>query len=153
MALVKLTMGLVFVTLTLLCAGVTAQSNCTDALMSLMPCLGYVRGNSPTPTAGCCTQLANVVKSQPECLCLIIGSDLGSSLGINKTLALALPAACNVETPPVSQCEIANPPAGSRTVPPTAGGSSGVNSDSKMGQPEPRRKIHKPFWLKDFHLK
>jgi len=47
----------------------------------------------------------------------------------------------------------ANPPAGSRTVPPTGGGSSGGNSDSKMGQPELRRKIHKPFWLKDFHLK
>jgi len=105
MAQVKLTMGLFLVTLTLLYAGVTTQSNCTDRLVSLIPCLDYVRGNSPTPNTWCCTHLDNVVKSQPECLCLIIGGKLGSSLGINQTLALALPAACNVETPPVSECE------------------------------------------------
>jgi len=104
MAQVKLTMGLVLVTITLLYAGATAQSSCTNALVSMLPCLDYVRGNSSTPTTGCCTKLDNVAKSQPECLCLIIGGE-GSSLGINQTLALALPAACNVQTPPVSQCK------------------------------------------------
>ncbi|XP_039685737.1 non-specific lipid transfer protein GPI-anchored 5 isoform X2 [Medicago truncatula] len=126
MAQVKFNIGLVLVTLTLLYASGTAQSSCTNEIASLLSCLDYVTGNSSAPTIGCCTQLANVVKSQPECLCLIIGGK-GSSLGINQTLALALPAACNVQTPPVSLCKT-NPPAGSRTVPLTDSGSSGGNS-------------------------
>ena len=101
---VKFNIGLVLVTLTLLYASATAQSSCKNEIVSLFPCLDYVTGNSSTPTTGCCTQLANVVKSQPECLCLIIGGE-GSSLGINQTLALALPAACNVQTPRVSLCK------------------------------------------------
>ena len=102
MAQVKLNICLVLVTLALLYAGVTAQSSCMNALLSLSPCLDYVRGNSSTPTIGCCIKLANVVKTQPQCLCLILD---GGSWGINQTQALALPAVCNIQTPPVSLCK------------------------------------------------
>ena len=86
--------------------GAMAQSSvCTSALVSLSPCLNYLSGNTSTPSSGCCSQLANVVQSQPQCLCEALNGG-GSSLGlsINQTQALALPEACNVQTPPTSRC-------------------------------------------------
>ncbi|TXG72085.1 hypothetical protein EZV62_000664 [Acer yangbiense] len=102
-------MGLVMVltvTVTVLSArAIMAQSDCTNVLIGLAPCLNYVSGSSSTPSASCCSQLASVVRSQPRCLCTVLSSG-GASLGvtINQTLALALPGACNVQTPPVSRC-------------------------------------------------
>ncbi|MBA0611596.1 hypothetical protein Godav_012270, partial [Gossypium davidsonii] len=85
--------------------GALAQSSCTNVLTSMSPCLDYILGNSSTPSSSCCSQLANVVRSQPQCLCQVLNGG-GSSLGINvnQTQAMALPTACNVETPPTSRC-------------------------------------------------
>ncbi|CAG7897638.1 unnamed protein product [Brassica rapa] len=48
---------------------VSAQSDCTNVLISMAPyCLGYITGNSSTPSQQCCNQLANVVRPSPECL-------------------------------------------------------------------------------------
>lgn len=103
----KMEMGLVLVVMAMLCAGAAAQSqsSCTNVLVSLSPCLNYITGNSSTPSSGCCSQLASVVRSQPQCLCQVLSGG-GSSLGINinQTQALALPVACKVQTPPTSQC-------------------------------------------------
>lgn len=107
MAHTKVDMGLVLVVMAMLCAGAAAQSqsSCTNVLVSLSPCLNYITGNSSTPSSGCCSQLASVVRSQPQCLCQVLSGG-GSSLGINinQTQALALPVACKVQTPPTSQC-------------------------------------------------
>ncbi|KAJ8749420.1 hypothetical protein K2173_025464 [Erythroxylum novogranatense] len=104
--------GLFLVFAMMLCSGATAQSGCTRVLVSLSPCLNYVTGNSSTPSSSCCSQLAKVVQSQPECLCTMVNGG-GSSIGVsvNQTLALGLPAACAVQTPPVSRCNGANGPA------------------------------------------
>ncbi|XP_057964443.1 non-specific lipid transfer protein GPI-anchored 5-like [Malania oleifera] len=130
-------------------AGAVAQSSCTNVLISLSPCLNYITGNSSTPGSGCCTQLASVVKSQPQCLCEALtggGSSLG--LNINKTLALELPNACNVQTPSINRCNGASPaesPAGtsssptapsgsgSKTIPSADGGSSDGTSTNSEG--------------------
>ncbi|KAL7618182.1 non-specific lipid transfer protein GPI-anchored 5 [Lactuca sativa] len=104
------TMILVIIVATLY-GGATAQSSgCTSVLISLSPCLNYISGNTSTPSSGCCSQLASVVQSQPECLCQVLNGG-GSSLGlsINQTQALALPSACNVQTPPTSRCNAASP--------------------------------------------
>ncbi|XP_029129713.1 non-specific lipid-transfer protein-like protein At2g13820 isoform X2 [Cajanus cajan] len=144
MAHTKMETGLVLVVMAMLCAGAAAQSSCTNVLVSLSPCLNYITGNSSTPSSGCCSQLASVVRSQPQCLCQVLSSG-GSSLGINinQTQALALPGACKVQTPPTSQCNnAASPPTeteaespnsipsgtGSKTLPTTDGGSSSGNS-------------------------
>lgn len=89
--------------------GVVAQSSdCNNVLVSMSPCLDYITGNSSRPSSSCCSQLGNAVKSQPQCLCEVIkgGGSSSSSLGINvnQTQAMALPGACNVQTPPVSRC-------------------------------------------------
>jgi hypothetical protein len=89
----------------MLWARAAAQSGCTSVLIRMAPCLNYVSGSSSTPSSSCCSQLASVVRSQPQCLCTALNGG-GASLGItiNQTLALGLPAACNVQTPPVSKC-------------------------------------------------
>ncbi|KAK1309749.1 hypothetical protein QJS10_CPA08g00332 [Acorus calamus] len=95
-----------------LIVGSSAQSGCTTAIIGLAPCLNFITGNTSTPASSCCSQLASVVQSNPRCLCTLLNGG-GSSFGINvnQTLALALPGACNVQTPPVSQCNAATTPA------------------------------------------
>ncbi|PSR85349.1 Non-specific lipid-transfer protein-like protein [Actinidia chinensis var. chinensis] len=134
----------ILATVIMLWTVVTAQSsNCTKALISMSPCLNYITGNPSTPTSRCCQQLASVVRSQSQCLCEVLNGG-GSSMGINvnQTQAVALPGACNVQTPPISRCNVASPadsPAGtpqspntitsgtgSKTVPSTKDGSKTV---------------------------
>ena len=88
----------------LLLVSVSAQSGCTVALIGLYPCMNYISGNETAPTKSCCSQLASVVQSQPECLCSALGGDSVGGMTINKTRALELPKACNVQTPPASKC-------------------------------------------------
>lgn len=86
--------------------GAKAQSGCTMAIVSLSPCLNYISGNSSTPSQSCCSRLSTVVDSQPQCLCsLLKGGASNFGIVVNQTLALALPGACNVQTPPVSRCD------------------------------------------------
>ncbi|KAM0038112.1 putative plant non-specific lipid-transfer protein/Par allergen [Helianthus debilis subsp. tardiflorus] len=101
---------LAFVLLTLCWGGSMAQSGCTSVLIGMAPCLNYVTGSSKTPSSSCCSSLANVVKSQPQCLCTALDGSTLASLGINinKSTALGLPRACNVKTPPVSRCNAGN---------------------------------------------
>ncbi|XP_044487186.1 non-specific lipid transfer protein GPI-anchored 5-like [Mangifera indica] len=122
MALKGIELGLVLVLVTVLLSHEAAaqSSGCTSALISLSPCLNYITGNSSTPSSSCCTQLASVVQQQPQCLCSVLNggaSQLGISL--NQTLALSLPGACKVQTPPVSGCNGANGPARAPVSPPS----------------------------------
>ncbi|KAL6008054.1 hypothetical protein ACLOJK_033560 [Asimina triloba] len=106
-------MGLVAVLMAVMWAGAEAQLGCTPAIVGLTPCISYVTGNSSTPAPTCCSQLASIVSSQPQCLCAVLSSGSSSMLGfsLNQTQALTLPTACNVQTPPVSQCNAAGGPA------------------------------------------
>ncbi|XP_050204097.1 non-specific lipid transfer protein GPI-anchored 15-like isoform X2 [Mercurialis annua] len=112
--------GLVLVLVGMLYGGAMGQSACNSALTSLASCLNYVTGNSSTPSSTCCSNLANIVQSSPQCLCTLLNNS-GPSLGItiNQTLALSLPGACKVQTPSISQCKAATAPTTS-AAPPTA---------------------------------
>nr|KJB42134.1 hypothetical protein B456_007G138600 [Gossypium raimondii] len=116
--------AMLFIIATNLWTGSMAQSSCTNVLISMSPCLDYIQGNSSKPSSSCCSQLANVVRSNPQCLCQVLNGG-ASSLGVsvNQTQAMALPTACNVKTPPASQCN-ASSPSGS---PPSGGGGSKSN--------------------------
>ncbi|XP_057472935.1 non-specific lipid transfer protein GPI-anchored 5-like [Actinidia eriantha] len=136
----KTEIALTMVTIAAFWIGAMSESSCTSVLISLSPCLNYITGNSSIPSSGCCTQLANVVGSQPECLCEVINDSSSLGIDINRTQALTLPNACNVETPPISRCNATSPTAsptgtpgsssgsGSKTVPSTGGDSSDGNS-------------------------
>lgn len=105
--------SLLILMMTLFWARTAAQSGCTSVLIGMASCLNYVTGsNTSTPSSSCYSSLASVVKSQPQCLCSALNGDAATALGvkINQTLALALPAECKVQTPPVSRC-YANGPA------------------------------------------
>ncbi|MQL86918.1 hypothetical protein Taro_019456 [Colocasia esculenta] len=96
----------VMVTVAALFAGASAQlSGCVTSIVGLAPCLGYISGNTSTPSTTCCSQLSSVVKSSPQCLCLVLnGGAAQYGITINQTQALTLPGACTVRTPPVSAC-------------------------------------------------
>ncbi|XP_052187960.1 non-specific lipid transfer protein GPI-anchored 5-like [Diospyros lotus] len=138
MALKGTEVGTILVIVALMWNGAAAQSGCTRVLMSLSPCLNYVTGNSSTPSSSCCSQLSSVVQSQPQCLCSLLNGG-SSSLGItvNQTLALALPGACDVQTPPVSRCNAASGPTASADTPRTApvGSAESTPSDSSNQTP------------------
>ncbi|KAK7843908.1 non-specific lipid-transfer protein-like protein [Quercus suber] len=134
--------GLVLVLVAMLWSGAMAQSGCTSVLSNLAPCLNYITGNSSTPSSSCCSQLSNVVQSSPQCLCTALNGGAASlGININKTRALSLPSACNVQTPPISQCKGANgtPPVGSPAdssdeapAGATTTSASGIPSDKRM---------------------
>ncbi|KAH6769921.1 Bifunctional inhibitor/lipid-transfer protein/seed storage 2S albumin superfamily protein [Perilla frutescens var. hirtella] len=131
MAHQQVSMGLAMILATLLWAGMaTAQSSdCTNVLISMSPCLTYISGNSSTPSSACCSQLRTVVGSEPQCLCQVLnggGSNLG--LNINQTQAMALPGACNVQTPPLSRCNAASPADSPGSAPDSPNPSSGDGS-------------------------
>ncbi|MCE3049636.1 hypothetical protein HAX54_045441 [Datura stramonium] len=121
----------------LLSLHVSAEStDCQQVVVGLAPCLLYIKGNATSPSSGCCTQLATIVKTRPQCMCKVFSRE-GSSLGVNvnQTLTLALPKACNVHmTPSVTLCK-ATSPAGSpvSSVTPSGDGSRSSQSEDSSG--------------------
>ncbi|KAH7661505.1 Plant non-specific lipid-transfer protein/Par allergen protein [Dioscorea alata] len=112
---------------------VSGQQNCIPAITSLSPCLGFISGNTTTTTAPspmCCSQLASVISSQAQCLCSVVnGGGAAAQLGLvlNQTQALALPGACNLKIPPLSQCNVAaGAPAGSPVISPVGAPAASV---------------------------
>ncbi|KAM6558681.1 hypothetical protein CsatA_027920 [Cannabis sativa] len=123
MGLKKIELGVALVLLmTILLGRATAQSSCSNSLMSLAPCLNYITGNSSSnPSSSCCSSLTSVVQSSPQCLCSVLnGGATSFGITVNRTLALSLPGACKVNTPPLSQCNAANSPTGSAIPPATS---------------------------------
>lgn len=80
--------------------------DCFTYLLNLSDCLTFVEGGSnlTKPDPGCCPELANLVDTQPICLCQLLGDpgQVGISVDVNR--ALKLPSLCSVSTPPVSLC-------------------------------------------------
>lgn len=123
----------------ILAGGASAQSSsgCTQTLISMSPCLNYITGNETAPSKSCCSALATVVTSKPECLCVALNSD-PAALGIdnvNKTRAIGLPDACGVKTPPMSNCASAptTSPAGQTPTSPSAGAGSKTTPTTDVG--------------------
>ncbi|XP_047340386.1 non-specific lipid transfer protein GPI-anchored 5-like [Impatiens glandulifera] len=143
MAFPRTEMSFAIALLAMFCIGgamAQTSSACTSVLISLSPCLNYLSGNSSTPSSSCCSQLANVVRSQPQCLCEALNGGGSSGLNIDRTRAVALPTSCNVQTPPLSRCNAGSPSksptgapetpsdSGSKTIPTTDSGSSDASS-------------------------
>ncbi|KAM3406464.1 hypothetical protein ACQJBY_000512 [Aegilops geniculata] len=153
MAARAVTMLVLVVAAAVLAGGASAQSTsgCTQTLIGMSPCLNYITGNETAPSKSCCTQLATVVSSKPECLCVALNADPAAlGLGtVNKTRALGLPDQCGVKTPPLSNCATApttspssgapagqtptSSGAGSKSTPTADVGSGGVSLQSSAG--------------------
>ncbi|CAH2057591.1 unnamed protein product [Thlaspi arvense] len=87
------------------------SGSCVSTLTTLSPCLTYITGNSTTPSQTCCSQLDSVIKSSPQCICSAVNSPIPNiGLNINRTQALQLPNVCNIQAPPLTQCNVATGP-------------------------------------------
>ncbi|KAF6982128.1 hypothetical protein CFC21_000560 [Triticum aestivum] len=154
MAARAVTMLALVVAAAVLAGGASAQSptsGCTQTLIGMSPCLNYITGNETAPSKSCCSQLASVVSSKPECLCVALNADPAAlGLGtVNKTRALGLPDQCGVKTPPLSNCATApttspssvapagqtptSSGAGSKSTPTADVGSGGASLQSSAG--------------------
>ncbi|XP_058084915.1 non-specific lipid transfer protein GPI-anchored 30-like [Magnolia sinica] len=111
-----------------------SQAQDTSCLTQLVPCLSYLNSTSTTPPSSCCNPLKSVIQSNPQCLCSMITSNAGGTLGgaINMTQALLLPARCG-ESVNASSCNTDH--AGKHTVPSSASRFSFVNMLLAAGLP------------------
>lgn len=75
-------------------------TDCTPRLLPLTPCAPFVQGMAKTPVQSCCDNLNQLYVQQPGCLCLLLNDTNLSSFPINSTLALELPALCNIQVSP-----------------------------------------------------
>ncbi|KAF7142790.1 hypothetical protein RHSIM_Rhsim05G0076600 [Rhododendron simsii] len=70
------------------------QTLCGMTTDGLMACRSSVSGaNPPPPSATCCTALSG---ADMQCLCKYKKSNLLASFGIDPSLAMQLPAKCNL---------------------------------------------------------
>ncbi|XBJ14333.1 hypothetical protein VPH35_006384 [Triticum aestivum] len=75
-AVTMLAAAALIVVAAVLAGGASAQSSgCTQTLIGMSPCLNYITGNETAPSKSCCSQLATVVSSRPECLCVALNAD------------------------------------------------------------------------------
>ncbi|OMO57988.1 hypothetical protein COLO4_34943 [Corchorus olitorius] len=81
------------------------EKACAEQLANLASCIPFVSGTAKKPTPQCCQDTQKVKASQPKCLCVLIKESTDPSLGlpVNTTLALQMPAACNIDAK-VSEC-------------------------------------------------
>ncbi|KAJ3705649.1 hypothetical protein LUZ61_009354 [Rhynchospora tenuis] len=79
--------------------GQVSQSCTAGLISSFTPCFNFITGSTNgggSPTKGCCQALSALISTSTDCACLILTGNvpLGSSLPINRTLAISLPKAC-----------------------------------------------------------
>lgn len=78
--------------------------NPSSAVTSLAPCVGYLIGNTSSPSTACCSLISSLFSSQSPCLCSMLQGGLGGlgTLGFvfNQTQAISLPSICNMPTNP-----------------------------------------------------
>ncbi|KAL9443472.1 hypothetical protein AB3S75_016768 [Citrus x aurantiifolia] len=81
------------------------EQECAEQLTNLASCIPFVSGTAKKPTSECCQDTQKLKASKPKCLCVLIKESTDPSMGlpINTTLALQMPAACNIDAS-VSSC-------------------------------------------------
>ncbi|KAF5177209.1 Bifunctional inhibitor/lipid-transfer protein/seed storage 2S albumin superfamily protein [Thalictrum thalictroides] len=80
---------------------------CTTSMVnSFAPCLNFItNGNSTSPTVPCCSSLKSLTSASADCACNILTGNVPFQIPINRTLAVALPQACNSSSMPL-QCKV-----------------------------------------------
>ncbi|KAH6789978.1 Bifunctional inhibitor/lipid-transfer protein/seed storage 2S albumin superfamily protein [Perilla frutescens var. frutescens] len=82
--------------------------DCSILVGNMVDCLSYVTagGTAAKPEGTCCSGLKTVVKTDPHCLCDAFNNSAQLGVTLNLTKALALPAACHVSAPSLSNCAL-----------------------------------------------
>ncbi|KAK1314684.1 hypothetical protein QJS10_CPA06g00621 [Acorus calamus] len=112
--LVMITIATTFTTISIRTEAATTapapspSDDCSTTIYTLTPCLPFVEEGNNTaakPSNDCCSALADIVKSDVRCLCVALKMASGIGIPVNMTKALSLPQACDIKTPPVSDCD------------------------------------------------
>ncbi|KAL7590982.1 hypothetical protein Lser_V15G34231 [Lactuca serriola] len=81
-------------------------ADCSTVILNMADCLSYVTAGSTvkTPEGTCCSGLKSVLKTDAQCLCEAFKNSAQLGISLNVTKALALPTACNIKAPSVTNC-------------------------------------------------
>ncbi|TKY71445.1 Non-specific lipid-transfer protein [Spatholobus suberectus] len=109
--------------------------DCKSLVLTLADCLSFVSNGSTVtkPEGSCCSSLKSVLKTAPNCLCLVFNSSAQLGLALNVTKALTLPAACKLSAPSFSNCGLSLTPAAAPGLSPP----SATATLSPKGAPSP----------------
>lgn len=85
--------------------------DCSSVILEMADCLSYVTadGTASRPEGNCCSGLKSVLKTNAECLCEAFRNSAQLGVTLNMTKAMALPSACHVAAPSVSNCGSKSP--------------------------------------------
>ncbi|XP_039070183.1 non-specific lipid transfer protein GPI-anchored 11-like [Hibiscus syriacus] len=98
--------------------------SCSTIIYDMIDCIPFLSGDSTEdkPTVACCSGFKIVVGINAECICEALKSSVDLGADINLTKAAALPSACQVSAPPISECNLeVNPPPPSESPIPISG--------------------------------
>ncbi|XP_027081493.1 non-specific lipid transfer protein GPI-anchored 4-like [Coffea arabica] len=112
--------------------------DCVSYLSNLTDCLSYVGAgsNQNKPDKACCPELANLVATQPVCLCELLAHPERSPLPIDLPKAMGLPAICKVDASP-SSCSGLGVPVGAPAPAPASASAGGpLGSSPETSSPE-----------------
>ncbi|KAL7157196.1 hypothetical protein ABFS83_02G061200 [Erythranthe nasuta] len=86
----------------------TPGVDCSSLVLEMADCLPYVTegGTAAKPNGQCCSGLKTVLKTDADCLCEAFKNSAQLGVTLNLTKALALPTACHVSAPSVSNCAL-----------------------------------------------
>ncbi|CAI8594849.1 unnamed protein product [Vicia faba] len=99
---------------------------CTSNLLPLIPCTPFLQGAVSAPASDCCSNLNQLYSQEPHCICFLLNDTAFTSFPINRTLALQVPALCNLQVNN-SVC----PGEKTRAPPPTSSPNSQVSFGAK----------------------
>lgn len=113
----KLCFAVALMVLLAVSSGATHQApapsvDCSTLVLKMADCLSYVTNGSTVtkPEGTCCSGLKTVLKSDAECLCETFKSSAQFGVVLNVTKAFALPSACGVSAPSVTNCGLSVAP-------------------------------------------
>ncbi|KAL3382491.1 hypothetical protein AABB24_002155 [Solanum stoloniferum] len=97
--------------------------DCNNLVLNLADCLSFVTNGSTEkkPEGTCCSGLKMVLKTDAECLCEGFKNSAQLGVVLNVTKAMALPAACHVSAPSVSNCGLSTDTGAAPALSPIAG--------------------------------
>ncbi|XP_049410530.1 non-specific lipid transfer protein GPI-anchored 11-like [Solanum stenotomum] len=97
--------------------------DCNNLVLNLADCLSFVTNGSTEkkPEGTCCSGLKMVLKTDAECLCEGFKNSAQLGVVLNVTKAMALPAACHVSAPSVSNCGLSTDTGAAPALSPSAG--------------------------------
>ncbi|CAM8876372.1 unnamed protein product [Rhodiola kirilowii] len=118
------------------------KTKCSSDFTKVMSCLSFVKATANIPTKECCSNVNEIRKDDPACLCYFVqmansndSAEQIKNMGVKISQLLLLPSACNVPNSNISECPTllglpANSPAAqvftnlTATPPPSTGGTT-----------------------------